>query len=62
MAKILWGSISQVQGPVVDVKFSDELPGLRNDTSVSGMLEKDVSSWRYRRIKRKKKKIEEKKI
>ena len=29
MAKILWGSISQVQGPVVDVKFSDELPGLR---------------------------------
>ena len=29
MAKILWGSISQVQGPVVDVKFADELPGLR---------------------------------
>ena len=29
MANILWGSICQVQGPVVDVKFSDELPGLR---------------------------------
>ena len=29
MANILWGSISQVQGPVVDIKFADELPGLR---------------------------------
>ena len=29
MANILWGAISQVQGPVVDVKFADELPGLR---------------------------------
>ena len=29
MASILWGSISQVQGPVVDIKFADELPGLR---------------------------------
>ena len=23
MANILWGSISQVQGPVVDIKFAD---------------------------------------
>ena len=29
MANILWGSISQVQGPVVDIKFAGELPGLR---------------------------------
>lgn len=29
MANILWGTISQVQGPVVDIKFADELPGLR---------------------------------
>ena len=29
MAKILWGNICQVQGPVVDIKFKDELPGLR---------------------------------
>ncbi len=29
MANILWGSISQIQGPVVDIKFADELPGLR---------------------------------
>ncbi|MCI5745908.1 MAG: F0F1 ATP synthase subunit beta [Erysipelotrichaceae bacterium] len=30
MAKILYGNISQVQGPVVDIKFSDELPSLRS--------------------------------
>lgn len=29
MADILWGSVSQVQGPVVDVKFVDKLPCLR---------------------------------
>ena len=29
MANILIGSICQVQGPVVDIKFADELPGLR---------------------------------
>jgi len=29
MANILYGKISQVQGPVVDIKFKDELPGLR---------------------------------
>jgi len=29
MANILYGHISQVNGPVVDIKFADELPGLR---------------------------------
>ena len=27
--KVLYGRVSQVQGPVVDVKFADELPALR---------------------------------
>ncbi len=29
MANILYGTICQVQGPVVDIKFKDELPSLR---------------------------------
>lgn len=30
MANILWGHISQIQGPVVDIKFPGELPALRS--------------------------------
>lgn len=35
MAKILEGIISQIQGPVVDVKFKDELPGLRTAIEIT---------------------------
>ena len=40
MANILWGRISQIQGPVVDIKFKDELPGLRTAIEIdnSGKL------------------------
>ena len=39
-AKILYGKVSQVQGPVVDVKFADELPALR--TAIEIELENDT--------------------
>jgi len=40
--KILYGVVSQVQGPVVDIKFADELPALRTAIEIEFGKEKLV--------------------
>lgn len=36
--KILYGRVCQVQGPVVDVRFGDELPGLRTAIEIEMVI------------------------
>ena len=42
MKNVLWGTICQIQGPVVDIKFTDELPGLRTAIEIENNNEKLV--------------------
>ena len=42
MENVLWGTICQIQGPVVDIKFTDELPGLRTAIEIENNGQKLV--------------------
>ncbi len=42
MENVLWGTICQIQGPVVDIKFIDELPGLRTAIEIENNGQKLV--------------------
>ena len=42
MKNVLWGTICQIQGPVVDIKFTDELPGLRTAIEIENNNQKLV--------------------
>ena len=42
MENVLWGTICQIQGPVVDIKFTDELPGLRTAIEIENNDQKLV--------------------
>ena len=42
MENVLWGTICKIQGPVVDIKFTDELPGLRTAIEIENNGQKLV--------------------